>query len=204
MQSPARLVQRGVFGILVIVFVYVVWLSNSSSRNTVSTLRSTSAGIRYSQYKQQELLNRIEYRLAKTAVKYGELKRSFGEEFATSLQQQGKQDAVHTPYQATLQKASEALQDADVETAMDMLKKTNHELLDQLNSIQQKRSGNSSAIRKTKAQLKEQVGWVDIGGVGACHDFNNTKSTALTTNTCIACSTPFRISGKRRSTLLTC
>ena len=154
---PQTAARAGVLFAALAVFLYILWLSNNSNRDAVQSLRSASANIRRSQYMQQELLNRVEYRLAATSSKYTELQRAFGEEFAASMAE--NRDSTHSLYQSTLQKAGAALKQADMETAVEMLTKTNHELLNKLNLVEQRRSGNSSSIRRVKDALAEEVGY---------------------------------------------
>eukprot|EP00750_Incisomonas_marina_P007626 INCI15015.1.p1 GENE.INCI15015.1~~INCI15015.1.p1 ORF type:complete len:675 (+),score=105.47 INCI15015.1:284-2308(+) len=151
---PQTAARAGVLFAALAVFLYILWLSNNSNRDAVQSLRSASANIRRSQYMQQELLNRVEYRLAATSSKYTELQRAFGEEFAASMAE--NRDSTHSLYQSTLQKAGAALKQADMETAVEMLTKTNHELLNKLNLVEQRRSGNSSSIRRVKDALAEE------------------------------------------------
>ena len=54
-------------------------------------------------------------------------------------------------------KAGDALKVSDLDSAMDVLTKTNHELLDRLNLVQGKSSGNSSALTKINADIQEEV-----------------------------------------------
>jgi hypothetical protein len=141
-------------------FVYVLWLSNDSNRQALTTIRETNSRLRYGQYKQQELLNRLEYRLAKTSTQYGQLLQSpLGGDLALALES-------GTPYQSNLQKASAALKEADTQTALDVLTKTNHELLDKLKSLEDKSTTNSSAARKVKAKIVEEVGWPFFSRLG--------------------------------------
>ena len=82
-----------------------------------------------------------------------------------------------TPYQTNLQKAGEALKVSDLDTALEVLTKTNHKLLDQLNVVQQKVSGNSSKIRRAKAELKVEVRYCHNGYVAL--SYTNLDLTAV-------------------------
>jgi hypothetical protein len=152
-------VRVGVGSLFACAFAYVLWLSNAANRETVQMLRATGAEIRYGQFKQQNLLNRVEYRLARTSSKYLELERAFGEQFAESIGGGGRiaEAAAQSPYQSTLQKASKALKESDMQTALEMLTKTHHKLLDQLNLVEERKAGNSTGVRAVKAALQREV-----------------------------------------------
>lgn len=143
--------------IVTAVFLYVLWLSNDSNRHMLKALRETSTDIRYGQYKQQQTLNRIEYRLAKASSQYNALRNSLGDNFGSTLTQARE---AKTPYQNSLQKAGTALKNADMESAFEALTNVNHDLLDRLKFVEEKAAGNSSALQKLRHDIALEVCWL--------------------------------------------
>ena len=87
-------------------------------------------------------------------MQYSELQRTFG---ADTEEKIAEAMDMHTPYQSSLQKAGEALKLADVRSAMETLTETNHHLLDRLQIVQEKTSGNSSTHQKILTSVKKEV-----------------------------------------------
>jgi hypothetical protein len=152
-QMSTLLTVGGIFFVAV-AFIYVIALTNETNRVNFKKLREAASDVRETQYKQQELLNRVEYRMARTSMQYKTL----------LIELDGERDDLidikmksNTPYQSSLKQAETALLHSDMPSAIEALVDTNHQLLNQLALIEEHKSGTSSRQTKMTADIQNQT-----------------------------------------------